>query len=56
MQKQVSTALSVPDVRARVSTLGAEAQAMTTEEFGKLMHDEGRRWGEVIRSANIKSE
>jgi tripartite-type tricarboxylate transporter receptor subunit TctC len=56
VQKQVSSAVSTPEVRERIAAQGAEPQAMTTEEFGKLMHDEGRRWGEVIRSANIKSE
>jgi tripartite-type tricarboxylate transporter receptor subunit TctC len=56
MQKQVSTAVSTPEVRERIAAQGAEAQAMTTEEFAKLMQDEGRRWGEVIRSAKIKAE
>lgn len=56
MQKQVSTAVSSPEVRQRIAAQGAEAQAMTTEEFGKLMQDEGRRWGEVIRAAKIKAE
>lgn len=56
VQKQVSTAVSTPEVRDRISTQGAEAQAMSTEEFGKLMQDEARRWGDVIRSAKIKAE
>lgn len=56
VQKQVSAVVSAPEVRDRVSTLGAEAQAMTTEEFRKLMQDEARRWGDVIRSAKIKAE
>jgi len=56
MQKQVSTAVTTPEVRERIAGQGAEAQAMTTEEFAKLMQDEGRRWGEVIRSAKIKAE
>jgi tripartite-type tricarboxylate transporter receptor subunit TctC len=56
MQKQVSTAVSTAEVRERIAAQGAEAQPMTTEEFAKLMQDEGRRWGEVIRSAKIKAE
>ncbi|MFM9883550.1 MAG: Bug family tripartite tricarboxylate transporter substrate binding protein [Burkholderiales bacterium] len=56
VQKQVSTAISVADVRDRISATGAEAQVMTTEAFGKLMQDETRRWGEVIRTARIKAE
>ena len=56
MQKQVSTAVSTPEVRERIAAQGAEAQAMTTEEFAKLMQDEGRRWGDVIRAAKIKAE
>lgn len=56
VQKQVSTAVSTPEVRERIAGQGAEAQAMTTEEFARLMQDEGRRWGEVIRSAKIKAE
>jgi tripartite-type tricarboxylate transporter receptor subunit TctC len=56
IQKQVSAAISVAEVRERISAAGAEAQVMSTEEFGKLMQDEGRRWGETIRSANIRAE
>jgi tripartite-type tricarboxylate transporter receptor subunit TctC len=56
VQKQVSTAVSTPEVKERIAAQGAEAQAMTTEEFAKLMQDEGRRWGEVIRAAKIKAE
>lgn len=56
VQKQVSTAVLAADVRERISAAGAEAQAMTTEEFGQLMQSEGRRWGETIRSANIRAE
>jgi tripartite-type tricarboxylate transporter receptor subunit TctC len=56
VQKQVSTAVSTPEVQQRIAAQGAEAQAMTTEEFAKLMQDEGRRWGDVIRAAKIKAE
>jgi tripartite-type tricarboxylate transporter receptor subunit TctC len=56
MQKQVSTAVSTPQVKERIAAQGAEAQAMSTEEFAKLMQDEGRRWSQVIRSAKIKAE
>jgi len=56
VQKQVSAAVSAVDVRDRIGSTGAEAQAMTTEEFGRLMQDETRRWGEVIRSSKIKAE
>jgi tripartite-type tricarboxylate transporter receptor subunit TctC len=56
VQKQVSTAVSTPEVKERIAAQGAEAQAMTTEEFAKLMQDEIRRWDDVIRSANIKVE
>jgi tripartite-type tricarboxylate transporter receptor subunit TctC len=56
VQKQVSAAVSTPEVRERIAAQGAEPQAMTTKEFAKLMRDEGHRWGKVIRSANIKAE
>ncbi len=56
VQKQVSAAVSAAEVRERISGAGAEAQSMTTAEFAKLMQDEGRRWGETIRSANIKAD
>jgi tripartite-type tricarboxylate transporter receptor subunit TctC len=56
MQKQVAAAISVAEIRERISAAGAEAQPMSTEEFGKLMQDEGRRWGETIRSANIRAD
>jgi len=56
MQKQVSIALSNPDVRQQVAKVGAEARPTTSEEFAKLFRDDTLRWGDVIRSAKIVAD
>lgn len=56
MQKHFSAAVSAPDVSGRLAEQGVQVRTMTTTEFSAFMEAEGRRWGEVIRSSNIKAE
>jgi tripartite-type tricarboxylate transporter receptor subunit TctC len=45
-----------PEYKAKVAELGMTTLTGTTAEFGKLYADEYRKWGEVVRAANIKLE
>jgi tripartite-type tricarboxylate transporter receptor subunit TctC len=47
---------SRPEYKAKVAELGMTTLTGTSAEFGKLYMDEYRKWGEVVRAANIKLE
>jgi tripartite-type tricarboxylate transporter receptor subunit TctC len=43
-------------VKARFADLGAEPMIMTPAEMGTFMANEAKKWGKVVRDANIKPE
>lgn len=43
----------LPDVRQRLTALGAEPLPMTPAELAAFQRDEVRKWGDIIRAANI---
>jgi tripartite-type tricarboxylate transporter receptor subunit TctC len=46
----------MPDVVARLRSIGVDAVGSSTEEFSRTLVSDIARWGEVARSANIKIE
>jgi tripartite-type tricarboxylate transporter receptor subunit TctC len=46
----------LPDVAARLKTIGVDAVGTSSDEFTQIMQSDITRWGEVARSANIKIE
>lgn len=45
-----------PETRARLRGLGIEAAPLGTTAFDRLVNAEHARWGEVVRSAGIRSD
>jgi tripartite-type tricarboxylate transporter receptor subunit TctC len=56
LNKEINAGLADPKMKARLADLGGVPMAMTPAEFGKLIADETKKWGKVIRAANIKPE
>ena len=52
----LAAALQAPEVRERIGTLGLEAVGGTSEAFGRFLEGEGRKWADVIRTGQIRSE
>jgi len=50
------TALSDPDVRARLKQNGVTPSPNSPEEFGRNLRDEISRWTKLIREKGIKNE
>jgi tripartite-type tricarboxylate transporter receptor subunit TctC len=50
----INAGLADPNIKARLTDLGATALAESSAEFGKLIAYETEKWGKVIRAANIK--
>jgi tripartite-type tricarboxylate transporter receptor subunit TctC len=54
LNKDIAAVLADPQLIARIGTLGGTPLVLTPTEFGKLLADETEKWGNVIRTANIK--
>jgi len=50
----LNAALAEPAAKARLADLGVEPMRMTPSQFAQFMTDEDKKWGAVIRAANIK--
>ncbi len=53
---EVHKILAQPDTRARLESLGYEPVGNTPAEFATLVAAEHKRWGAIIRAANISSD
>jgi len=56
LNKEVNAAIADPKLRARFANLSVAALAGSPVDFAKLIADETKKWGKVIRAANIKPE
>ncbi len=56
LNKAINAAVAEPEMAARYADLGAEPMLMTPAEFGKYIADETKKWGQVVRQANIKPD
>jgi tripartite-type tricarboxylate transporter receptor subunit TctC len=48
--------MNTPEMKASLSKLGAEPNAMSPEEFGAFLAAETRKWSAVVAEAGIKPE
>ena len=56
LQAEIAKALRQPSMQRFPQTSGARLVGNTPEEFGRFIADERKKWGEIIRSANIKAQ
>lgn len=56
MQREVAKAVHSPDIRDKLAAQGAEAVGITPDEHAKVMKDDAKRWGDLIRAAGIKAQ
>ena len=54
LNSDIGTALSEAATMARFADLDAETVQMSPTGFGKFLSEETRKWGEVVKAANIK--
>jgi tripartite-type tricarboxylate transporter receptor subunit TctC len=50
----VNQALALPEVHAALTKLGSDPKTATSQAFAAFIAEEVRRWGQVVRDANIK--
>ena len=51
---EISNALSTADVRDKALSAGAEPFPTSPQEFAAYIREETKKWGEVVKAANIK--
>ena len=56
LNKDINAGLADPKLKARLAELGGTVLAASPTDFGKLITDETEKWGNVIRTLNIKAE
>jgi tripartite-type tricarboxylate transporter receptor subunit TctC len=56
LNDQLAQILRLPDVKERLTTLGAEPMTGTPEQFGRYVREEIAKWGKVVKAAGIKPE
>ncbi|MBX9824039.1 MAG: tripartite tricarboxylate transporter substrate binding protein [Xanthobacteraceae bacterium] len=56
LQQEVARALQQPDVAERAKTLGLDLVGSTAQQFATFQRAEIAKWGDVIRTANIKGD
>jgi tripartite-type tricarboxylate transporter receptor subunit TctC len=56
INSELRKVLVQPDVKERLTTLGAEIVASSPREFGAFIQSEIAKWVKLVREAGIKSE
>jgi len=56
LQQEAAKALRMPDVMARLATLGAEPVGGTPAELAAFLRTELAKWADIVKSAGIKVE
>jgi tripartite-type tricarboxylate transporter receptor subunit TctC len=54
LNKEVNAGLADPKIKTRLAELGATALPGSPVDFGKLIADETKKWGKVVKSVGIK--
>jgi tripartite-type tricarboxylate transporter receptor subunit TctC len=56
LHAEIIKAVQAPSMQRFTSQSGARVVGSTPEEFAKLIVDERKKWGEIVKSANISAE
>ena len=56
LNKEINASIADAQFKARLANLGGTVLAGSPADFGKLISDETKKWGKVIRAANIKAQ
>ena len=56
INRDVNTALAMPDVQAQMETYGAEDGGGTREKFAQFILSEQVKWARVVKEGNVKVE
>jgi len=52
----LNEALADPTVKSRIIEVGAIPEASTLERYGKMIADDQKRWGDIVRKLGLTAE
>ena len=53
LHRAITASLADPQVMAKFANVGSVPRAMTPAEFGAFVVEDTKKWGKIIRAANI---
>ena len=56
LSKELNVVVNQPETRERLATLGIDPVGNSSEAFGKQIQADLKKYGEVVKTANIKVE
>jgi tripartite-type tricarboxylate transporter receptor subunit TctC len=56
LNKEINAALADPKMRARFADPGGTVPPGSPADFGKLIADETKKWGKVVKFADLKAD
>jgi len=56
LAREIAAILNAPEVRDQLVAMGLEVVASTPAQFAAYNESESRKWGKIIREANIRTE
>ena len=56
LNREIVKVVALPEVKARLATLGLDSVGSAPEEFAEVIRAEVEKWGKVIRLANIRTQ
>ncbi len=56
VHRDTAEVLNQPEMRKRFSDSGLKTLALGPEEFGRFLDGEGRKYGELVRAANVRAD
>jgi tripartite-type tricarboxylate transporter receptor subunit TctC len=56
LNREINAALANPEMKTRIADFGGIVLPGSATDFGRLIAEETKKWGKVIREANIKPE
>jgi tripartite-type tricarboxylate transporter receptor subunit TctC len=54
LNKEVNEILAMPEIRKRLTDLGADTNIGTPEDFGKFIAAEIERYGDIVKASGAK--
>lgn len=56
LNKEINRVMSLPEVKAKMDSIGVETATSTPQEFGKILRRDADRYGKLIKDLGIKGE
>jgi tripartite-type tricarboxylate transporter receptor subunit TctC len=56
LNREITASVNDPKIMAQFANVGSVPKSMTPADFGRFIAEDTKKWGKVIRAANVKAE